>query len=65
MPVNVLPLVLKNLLRSKTRLVATVGCCLIAAAIVEFFVAAEHSLSGMMQAAGGNSVLVMTQKDRY
>jgi hypothetical protein len=60
-----LPLVLKSLLRSRTRLVATTGCCLIAAAIVAFFLAAEHSLDSMVLAARKSANLVMTQKDRY
>ena len=46
-----LPLVFKSLTRSKTRLVATTGCCLIAAAIVGFFLAAQHSLDSMLTAA--------------
>jgi hypothetical protein len=60
-----LPLVLKGLLRSKTRLAATTGCCLIAAAIVAFFLTAEHSLNAMLRSAGDSANLVMTQKDRY
>ena len=40
-----LPLVLKNLLRSKTRLIATVGGCAVAAFVVCFFLSSEHSLS--------------------
>lgn len=65
MPGRLTPLILKSLLRSKTRLVATAGCCLIAAAIVSFFLAAEHSLDSMLTAVRGSTNLVMTQKDRY
>lgn len=65
MPGKLLPLIFKSLLRSKTRLAATTGCCLIAAVIVGFFLSAEHSLSGMLESAGESTNLVMAQKDRY
>ena len=65
MPGKLLPLIFKSLLRSKTRLIATTGCCVIAAVIVGFFLSAEHSLSGMLESAGESTNLVMMQKDRY
>ncbi len=65
MQTSLLPIILRNTVRSKTRLVATVGCCLIAASIVGFFGAASSSLSGMLTSAGQSANLVMTQKDRY
>ena len=65
MPTKLLPLMLKNLYRSKTRLLTTTGCCTIAAAILSFFLAAQHSFSRMMCSAADRSNLVLTQKDRY
>ncbi len=65
MQASVLPLILRNMVRSKTRLIATVGCCLIAAAIVGFFGSAESSLDSMLSTAGDSANLVMVQKDRY
>ena len=65
MPGRFLPLILRNLYRSKTRLIATTGCCTIAAAILAFFLAAEHSFSGLLASTANSSNLVLTQKDRY
>ncbi len=65
MQTKVLSLALHNTVRSKTRLFATVGCCLIAASIVGFFGAASSSLNAMLTTAGESANLVMTQKDRY
>ncbi|MGB2823272.1 MAG: hypothetical protein WBF17_19985 [Phycisphaerae bacterium] len=65
MPGKLLPLVLKNVLRSKTRLLATVGCCMISAAIICFFVTADSSLAKITEDAASSQNLVLTQKDRY
>ena len=59
------PLILRNLYRSRTRLIATTGCCMIAGAILAFFVAADHSFTGFLKSTTDSSNLVMTQKDRY
>ena len=60
-----LPLVLKNLLRSKTRLIATVGGCAVAAFVVCFFLSSEHSLSRVVVSASANANLIVRGKDRY
>jgi hypothetical protein len=60
-----LPLVLKNLLRSKTRLIATVGGCAVAAFVVCFFLSSEHSLSRVVVSASNNANLIVRGKDRY
>lgn len=62
---KLLPLIIKNMFRSKTRLVATTGCCLISALIVCFLLTAQNSLARVMQSTGDNQNLVMMQKDRY
>jgi hypothetical protein len=51
--------------RSKTRLIATTGCCVISALIVCFLLTAQNSLARVTQSAGDNQNLVMMQKDRY
>jgi len=58
-------LVVKNMLRSKTRLMATAGGCAVATFVVCFFLAANHSLSSMLDKAGASNNLVVRQKDRY
>ena len=65
MSTKLLSLIVKNLFRSKTRLLATTGCCLVSALIVGFFLTAEHSFSRVGSSAGDGLNLVMTQKDRY
>ena len=65
MPGKLSGLVLKNLFRSRTRLAATTGCCVIAGVIISFFLTAEHSLNSMVRSAGSGVNLVTTQKDRY
>ncbi len=65
MTFRLLPLVLKNLARSKTRLVATVGGCAVAAFVVAFFLAAQYSLASLLRQEEGRVNLVVTQKDRY
>ena len=62
---KLLPLIVKGLFRSKTRLFATTGCCLVAALIICFFLTAENSLRRVGRSAGDGLNLVMTQKDRY
>ena len=65
MPFRLLRLVFKNLIRSRTRLVATVGGCLVGAFIVAFFLAAEGSLRRMLDVAGSDRILIVSQLDRY
>ena len=62
---NNLPLVLKNLARSKTRLTATVGGCTVAAFVVCFFLSSEHSLTRVVRSASDRANLIVRGKDRY
>ncbi len=65
MSIRLLPLLLKNLLRSKTRLLATVGGCAVAAFVVAFFLTAQFSLASLLLQEEGRVNLVVAQKDRY
>lgn len=65
MILRLIPYVLRNLFRSRTRLVATVLGCFVAGAIVSFFLAADHSLDSMLKQAAGSNTLMVKQKDRY
>ncbi len=60
-----LKLMLRNLVRSRTRLIATTLGCTIAAFIIVFFLASQNSIARMLTAAKENSNLVVTQKDRW
>ncbi len=62
---RLLPFILKNMRRSKTRLAATLGGCLVASFIVCFFLAADHSMKTMLKQAGASENLIVKQKDRY
>ncbi len=65
MPTKLLPLVLRNLFRSKTRFLATTGCCVIAAVIISFFLTAQHSFTQITEASRSNETLVMSVRDSY
>jgi len=65
MPFRLLRFVAKNLFRSHTRLLATVGGCLVGAFIVSFFLTAEGSLRRMVEVAGSERILIVSQQDRY
>ncbi len=65
MAMKLIPFVIKNLLRSKTRLLATAGGCAVAAFIICFFLATGGSLNSMLARAGTSQNLIITQKDRY
>ena len=65
MPNHMLPLILRNLRRSKIRLIATLGGCTVAAVIVCFFLAADTSMKNMLSRAEAGNNLVVTQQDRY
>jgi hypothetical protein len=62
---KLVPLVCKSAGRSRTRLAATLGGCLVASFIVSFFLAADHSLKSMLDQAAASRNLVVKQKDRY
>jgi len=65
MAVKLLRMVVKNLFRSRTRLVATTGCCLVSGLIICFLLTAQNSLGRVMRSAGDNQNLVMMQEGRY
>lgn len=58
-------LVFRNLIRSRTRLIATTVGCALAAFIICFFLASQNSLARILDATKTGSNLVVTQKDRY
>lgn len=62
---RLIPYLLKNLFRSRTRLAATVIGCFVAGAIASFFLAADHSLDNMLRQTAGSNTLIVKQKDRY
>ena len=64
-PLKMLRLVWRNMARSRTRLAATLGGCLVGSFIVSFFVMAGGSLGRMLDAAGGDQNLIVMQKDRF
>jgi hypothetical protein len=51
--------------RSRTRLAASVGGCLVGAFIVSFFLTAEGSLTRMLEATDSDRILIVSQKDRF
>jgi len=65
MTFKIIPLMTKSLFRSRFRLIATTGCCLIAGLIISFSLMAEHSLGVGMQSSGEGLNLVMAEKDKY
>ena len=65
MNIKLINLILKNMLRSKTRLLATAGGCTIAAFVVCFFLTVDNSLTSMLDQAGTSNNLVVRQKDRH
>jgi len=65
MALKLLTLAIKNMFRSKTRLAATTGCCIISSLIICFLLTAQNSLGRVMGSAGDSQNLVMMQKDRY
>ena len=62
---KMIPLVLKNMLRSRTRLIATVGGCAIAAFIVCFFLASQQSLNSILSSAASMSNVVVSERDKF
>ncbi|MBM4143362.1 MAG: hypothetical protein FJ225_07210 [Lentisphaerae bacterium] len=57
--------ILRNLARSRTRLMITVLGCTAAAFVTCFFLAAQMSLARMTQAAGEDANVIVRQTDRY
>ena len=57
--------ILRNLFRSKTRLIVTTFGCTVAAFVTCFFVAAERSLDNLTSSAAQDANVIVKQKDRY
>ncbi len=64
-PLKLFFLLVRNVLRSRTRLITTLLGCAIGAFIATFFLAADYSLKRMTDVTGRNANLVVRQKDRY
>jgi hypothetical protein len=62
---KIVPLVVRNLLRSKTRLATTLTGCAVGAFVMSFFLAAGNSLDNAMRDTRVNSNLIITQQDRF
>ena len=62
---KIMKLVVRNVFRSKTRTFVTIFGCMIGAAIISFFMTADHSLTDVMYQVSGDANLIMTQKDRF
>ena len=62
---KLVPLIFKNLIRSRTRFFATIGGCVIAGFVVCFFLAAKSSLAQMLTARTEAATLLVSQKDRW
>ncbi len=65
MPARLLEIIVRNLFRSRTRLVITVFGCALGAFVTCFFLSAEKSLDRMTNAASKDANIVVRQKDRY
>ncbi len=62
---KILMMIVRNMVRSKTRLVATALGCGLAAFVTCFFLAAEYSMRIVTEAAGKDANIIVRQKDRY
>jgi hypothetical protein len=62
---NLKSLVLKNLVRSKTRFTVTVAGCAIAAFVVCLFLAAENSIGTVFSQAEYSNHLLIFEKDKH
>ncbi len=65
MPSRLFAMILRNLFRSRTRLVVTVLGCMIAAVVICFFMSAEQSLQSALGTAQEDANLIVRQKDRF
>ncbi len=65
MPSKLILVILRNLFRSKTRLIITTVGCALAAFVTCFFLSAEDSLSRITETAGRDANIIVRQKDRY
>jgi uncharacterized membrane protein YccC len=64
-PANALALVARTLLRARARTITTVLGCTLGAAVIAFFLTAEHALARSAQAGSDEIVLQVAQKDRF
>lgn len=65
MILRLLPLIIKNLLRSRVRFFATSFGCAIAAFIVAFFLAADFSVGRILRQAESANQIIVSQLDKY
>lgn len=62
---KIFPLILRNMVRSKTRFLATLGGCAIATFVLGFFFSAGHSIDNLLDSADGEQNIVVRQKGKY
>ena len=65
MPSKMFSMIVRNMFRSRTRLVITIMGCAIAGFVICFFLSAERSLNRVTTIAGNDANLIMRQKDRF
>jgi len=58
-------MIVRNMMRSRTRMIISVAGCALAAFVTCFFLAAEDSLVRLTDAAGQDANIVVRQRDRY
>ena len=58
-------LIVRSMMRSKTRMIIGLAGCAIAGFVVCFFLAAEGSLVRMTDAVSKDANIIVRQKDRY
>ena len=58
-------IILRNLFRSRMRLIITTVGCGVAAFVTCFFLSAEDSLTRMTDAASDDANIIVRQKDRH
>lgn len=58
-------MIVRNMMRSRTRMLISILGCTLAAFVMCFFLAAENSLIQLTDTASQDANLVIRQKDRY
>lgn len=58
-------IIIRNMMRSKTRMILSVLGCALAAFVTCFFLAAEDSLVRLTDSASQDANIIVRQKDRH
>jgi hypothetical protein len=65
MLLKLMRVIMRNVIRARTRALITIFGCVIASFVICFFMTAEHSLSKILGSVENDSNLIITQKDRF